>query len=149
MTELAQGRCRRSTEIGDDRTCGPPPWAGSNAERFLGRTIGSYKVLRILGRGGLGTVFLAEHPTIASRVAVSAAPRIASIRPRRASNAGTGSELHSSPHIVPWSTSANCRTVATTRSWNISGESLAAMLTTRDARRACARRRDRGKSPKR
>jgi len=36
----------------------------------LPSTIGGYKVLHALGSGGMGTVFLAEDPTLARRVAV-------------------------------------------------------------------------------
>ncbi len=32
--------------------------------------MGSFRILRLLGRGGMGTVYLAEHPVIGSRVAV-------------------------------------------------------------------------------
>jgi serine/threonine protein kinase len=37
---------------------------------LLGRVIGSYTVQKLLGRGGMGAVYLAAHPVIGSRVAV-------------------------------------------------------------------------------
>jgi eukaryotic-like serine/threonine-protein kinase len=37
---------------------------------LVGRTIGSYRVVRQLGKGGMGAVYLAEHPVIGSRVAI-------------------------------------------------------------------------------
>lgn len=37
---------------------------------LLGRTVGSYTITKRLGRGGMGAVYLAEHPTIGSKVAV-------------------------------------------------------------------------------
>ncbi len=37
---------------------------------LLGAQVGSFRILRLLGRGGMGTVYLAEHPVIGSRVAV-------------------------------------------------------------------------------
>jgi serine/threonine-protein kinase len=36
----------------------------------VGRTIGSYRVVRPLGKGGMGAVYLAEHPVIGSQVAI-------------------------------------------------------------------------------
>jgi serine/threonine protein kinase len=35
-----------------------------------GTTIGEYQVLRRIGAGGMGTVYLAEHPVIGKQVAV-------------------------------------------------------------------------------
>jgi serine/threonine-protein kinase len=37
---------------------------------LIGSTVGSFRVVRPLGRGGMGTVYLAEHPVIGSRVAI-------------------------------------------------------------------------------
>jgi Serine/threonine protein kinase len=37
---------------------------------LIGRSIGNYKIVRAIGEGGMGTVYLAEHPTIGKRVAV-------------------------------------------------------------------------------
>ena len=37
---------------------------------LVGSTVGSFRVVRALGRGGMGTVYLAEHPIIGSRVAI-------------------------------------------------------------------------------
>src|SRR5207302_3146217 len=37
---------------------------------LLGRTVGSYRVVKLLGKGGMGSVYLGEHPVIGSRVAI-------------------------------------------------------------------------------
>ena len=37
---------------------------------MIGRNIGNYKIVRAIGEGGMGTVYLAEHPMIGKRVAV-------------------------------------------------------------------------------
>ena len=39
-------------------------------DELLGRNIGSYRVLKLLGKGGMGAVYMAEHPVIGSRVAI-------------------------------------------------------------------------------
>jgi tRNA A-37 threonylcarbamoyl transferase component Bud32 len=39
-------------------------------DELLGRTVGSYRVSRLLGKGGMGAVYMAEHPVIGSRVAI-------------------------------------------------------------------------------
>jgi serine/threonine protein kinase len=39
-------------------------------DELLGRTIGSYVVTRMLGKGGMGAVYAAEHPVIGSKVAI-------------------------------------------------------------------------------
>ncbi len=53
----------------------PPPPAPGPApapavDPLVGSQVGSFKVVKLLGRGGMGTVYLAEHPVIGSRVAV-------------------------------------------------------------------------------
>ncbi len=37
---------------------------------ILGTTLGSFKVTKVIGRGGMGTVYLGEHAVIGSRVAI-------------------------------------------------------------------------------
>ena len=39
-------------------------------DELLGRNVGSYRVSKLLGKGGMGAVYMAEHPVIGSRVAI-------------------------------------------------------------------------------
>lgn len=48
----------------------PPSEAAQPADPMVGRTVGSFQVVRPLGRGGMGAVYLAEHPIIGSKVAI-------------------------------------------------------------------------------
>jgi serine/threonine-protein kinase len=43
---------------------------GDDADPLVGSQVGSFRIVRLLGRGGMGTVYLAEHPVIGSKVAV-------------------------------------------------------------------------------
>lgn len=48
---------------------------------LVGQTLGDFRILRELGRGGMGTVYLAEHTLIGSRVAIKLLhPELASNR---------------------------------------------------------------------
>src|SRR3954453_12381809 len=44
--------------------------ATSGDDPFVGQTIGNYIVRHKLGEGGMGSVYLAEHPTIGKKVAL-------------------------------------------------------------------------------
>lgn len=46
------------------------PPAPPEGDPLIGSQVGSFRIVRLLGRGGMGTVYLAEHPVIGSRVAV-------------------------------------------------------------------------------
>jgi len=48
----------------------PPEPLDPSGDPLIGTRAGSFEIVRLLGRGGMGTVYLAEHPVIGSRVAV-------------------------------------------------------------------------------
>jgi eukaryotic-like serine/threonine-protein kinase len=48
----------------------PPPPIDPEHDPMIGTTIGSFKVVRKLGVGGMGTVYLGEQSTIGSKVAI-------------------------------------------------------------------------------
>jgi len=44
--------------------------AAPPADPLIGARVGSFQIVRPIGRGGMGTVYLAEHPAIGSKVAI-------------------------------------------------------------------------------
>jgi len=46
------------------------PQSGTSPDQILGQTVGNYLVTQKLGEGGMGSVYLAEHPTIGKKVAL-------------------------------------------------------------------------------
>ncbi len=44
--------------------------SNSVGDPIVGTTLGSFRIVRIIGRGGMGTVYLGEHTVIGSRVAI-------------------------------------------------------------------------------
>ncbi len=51
-------------------TARAPTPRSTRRTRLLGTQVGSFRIVRMLGRGGMGTVYLAEHPVIGSQVAI-------------------------------------------------------------------------------
>src|ERR1051326_4124279 len=47
-----------------------PQTGPSQEQLIIGQTIGNYLVTQKLGEGGMGSVYLAEHPTIGKKVAL-------------------------------------------------------------------------------
>jgi eukaryotic-like serine/threonine-protein kinase len=46
------------------------PQSGASQDQIIGQTVGNYLVTQKLGEGGMGSVYLAEHPTIGKKVAL-------------------------------------------------------------------------------
>jgi serine/threonine-protein kinase len=63
----AASRCADATTLSFGA---PPPPPLPEGDPLVGSQVGSFRIVRLLGRGGMGTVYLAEHPVIGSRVAV-------------------------------------------------------------------------------
>jgi serine/threonine-protein kinase len=42
----------------------------AGSDNLVGQTIGSFRITKVIGRGGMGTVYLGEHTIISSRVAI-------------------------------------------------------------------------------
>jgi len=59
-----------TVRIGSPSQPSLPDVAVPLVDPLVGSTVGSFRVVRLLGRGGMGSVYLAEHPAIGSRVAI-------------------------------------------------------------------------------
>ncbi len=43
-------------------------------DELIGQMIGGYEITRVIGRGGMGVIYLGQHPTLGKRVAVKVIP---------------------------------------------------------------------------
>jgi len=85
------------------RPAGPPASAGGAADKQLPAQIGRYRVLRKLGAGGMGVVYLAEDPALHRTVALKVLVKTANTPPnlirRFSAEAQTSAKLRH-PNIV-------------------------------------------------
>src|SRR2546426_9856953 len=57
-------------EINEEELSTEPGLPTEEIDELIGRSVGSYKILKPLGKGGMGAVYMAEHPVIGSKVAI-------------------------------------------------------------------------------
>jgi serine/threonine-protein kinase len=62
--------CGQSSELAGHCTSDGTRLADGSADPLLGQTIGSYRIARLIGAGGMGAVYKGVQPTIGSRVAI-------------------------------------------------------------------------------
>src|SRR4051794_30562178 len=64
------------------------------SDPLLGTTIGSFRIVRMVGKGGMGTVYLGEQTVIGSKVAIKI------LHPHLASNAGLVGRFYAEARAV-------------------------------------------------
>jgi serine/threonine-protein kinase len=83
---------------------GPP-----QPDLLIGQTVGNYLVTQKLGEGGMGSVYLAEHPTIGKKVALKILHAEFSNNPEVANRFFTEAKAVNAvghPNMSGWSTSS-------------------------------------------
>jgi serine/threonine protein kinase len=60
----------RGTAARDQPGSTVPLRESQERDELIGRVLGSYKVVKLLGEGGMGAVYMGEHPAIGSKVAI-------------------------------------------------------------------------------
>jgi tetratricopeptide (TPR) repeat protein len=99
----ALGALDELSRSGDDRLSGVAPCPAAAAEPLTG-VLGDYRILREVGRGGMGVVYEAEQVSLGRRVALKVLPFAAALDSRHLqrfhNEARAAAGLHHS-HIVP------------------------------------------------
>jgi serine/threonine protein kinase len=65
-----QEEAPRGTAARDQPGSTVPLRQSQERDELIGRVLGSYKVVKLLGEGGMGAVYMGEHPAIGSKVAI-------------------------------------------------------------------------------
>ena len=71
---LLRSAATMSDPLDIDKTRLPPDDGGRDAQLSTGDTLGQYRIIRLLGRGGMGEVYEVEHTTLARRYALKLLP---------------------------------------------------------------------------
>jgi serine/threonine protein kinase len=116
--------------------CGGPlapetPQADSLRQRLQAAVEGTFRIERLLGRGGMGAVYLAREPALDRQVAIKVLPperaESADLRERFKREARTAAQL-SHPHIVPLLTFGEDEGLVYFVMGYVDGETLSARL---------------------
>ena len=88
------------------------PRAQAAAQAWLGQRVGSHRLLRLLGEGGMGLVFEGAHEGIAGRAAIKILRGDVASRPEVVARFFNGARIKNrrrkTPCATPWGTTAGC-----------------------------------------
>jgi serine/threonine protein kinase/Flp pilus assembly protein TadD len=114
-----------------DRDAPPDPSDAAQVEVAIPRGLGDFRILRELGRGGMGVVFEAEQLSLKRRVALKVLPLAATLDPRRLqrfqNEARAAASLHHT-NIVPVFAVGDHQGIHYYAMQLIAGQTLAALL---------------------
>ncbi|MFT5200458.1 MAG: serine/threonine protein kinase, partial [Planctomycetota bacterium] len=82
------------SSIGKDKTMTPEDGSDGRGELTAGSRLGQYRIVRLLGRGGMGEVYLAEHVILTTRHAVKLLPA------ERSNNADFLARFHDEARVM-------------------------------------------------
>src|SRR5437762_10229744 len=57
-------------DVNEEELSTEPGVEAEEVDELIGRSVGSYRIVKPLGKGGMGAVYMAEHPVIGSKVAI-------------------------------------------------------------------------------
>jgi serine/threonine protein kinase len=126
----ALGALDQLSRSGEERLAGVAPAPVAGAEPLTG-VLGDFRILRELGRGGMGVVYEAEQVSLGRKVALKVLPAAATLDPRRlqrfVNEARAAACLHHT-NIVPVYAVGSERGVHFFAMQQIEGQTLAAVL---------------------